>query len=125
MTTSEMAARLVELLRSGDYPGAQAELYADDAKSIEPSWSPDAVQQGREALAGKLQYWVDTFETRGNKISEPLIAGNFFSLAMHVEVTDKKSGTPISMCEIAVFEVKDGKIVAEQFFFDQPPGAPA
>lgn len=123
MTPPEIAARLVELLRSGDYPGAQAELYADDAKSIEPSWSPDAVQQGREALAGKLQHWVDTFETRGNKISEPLIAGNFFSLAMHVEVTDKKSGTPISMCEIAVFEVKDGKIVTEQFFFDQPPEA--
>ena len=64
---------------------------------------------------------MDTFETRGNKISEPLIAGNFFSLAMHVEVTDKKSSTPISMCEIAVFEVKDDKIVAEQSFFDQPP----
>lgn len=125
MTTAEIAARLVELLRSGDYPGAQAELYANEATSIEPSWAPDAVQQGREALAGKLQQWVDTFETHENKISEPLIAGNFFSLAMHVEVTDKKSGHRISMCEIAVFEVKAGKIVTEQFFFDQPPGAPA
>jgi hypothetical protein len=64
------------------------------------------LQQGREALAGKLQHWIDTFETHGNEISEPLIAGNFFSLAMHVEVTN-------------------GKIVAEQFFSDQPPGAPA
>ena len=38
---------------------------------------------------------------------------------MHVDVTDKKSGSRFPMCEIAVFEVKDGKIVTEQFFFDQ------
>lgn len=122
MTTSEIATRLVEMLRSGDYPGAQAELYADDAKSIEPAWAPDAVQQGRESLAGKLQQWGETFETHSNEISDPIVAGNFFSVAMHVDVTHKRSGNRFPMCEIAVFEVKDGKIVTEQFFFDQPAG---
>ncbi|MBT5901565.1 MAG: nuclear transport factor 2 family protein [Opitutaceae bacterium] len=123
MTTAEISKRLVEMLRAGDYPGAQAELYADNAKSIEPAWAPDAVQQGREALAGKLQLWGDTFETHSNEISDPIVAGNFFSLTMQVDVTDKKSGNRFPMCEIAVFEVKDGKIVTEQFFFDQPAGS--
>ncbi len=123
MTTSEIATRLVEMLRSGDYPGAQAELYSDDAKSIEPSWAPDPVQQGREALQGKLNDWIETFETHSNEIGDPIVAGSFFSLAMSVEVTEKKSGARISMCEIAVFEVKAGKIVTEQFFFSPPPSA--
>jgi ketosteroid isomerase-like protein len=123
MTTSEVATRLVELCRTGDYPGAQAELYADDARSIEPAWCPDNVQQGREALQGKLQQWMDTFETHSNEIGDPIVAGSFFSVAMSVDVTEKQSGNRMSMCEIAVYEVKDGKIVSEQFFFDPPPGA--
>lgn len=123
MTTTEIAARLVQLCRAGDYPGAQSELYADDAKSIEPAWSPDPIQQGREALNKKLNYWIETFETHSNEIGDPIVAGSFFSLTMKVEVTEKKSGQRISMSEIAVFEVKDDKIVSEQFFFDQPPSS--
>ena len=36
MTTVEIANRLAELCKSGDFEGAQKELYADDAVSIEP-----------------------------------------------------------------------------------------
>ena len=37
MTTQEVANRLVELCRIGQIDQAQAELFADDATSIEPN----------------------------------------------------------------------------------------
>ena len=123
MTTSEVAARLVELCRQGDYTTAHSELYADDAKSIEPAWSPDPVQQGRDALRAKGAYWEESFETHSCEISDPIVAGDFFSLARALDVTDRKSGARFPMSEIAVYEIKDGKVVTEQFFYSQPPGA--
>ena len=36
MTIKEIADRLVQLCRKGDFETAQAELFADDAASIEP-----------------------------------------------------------------------------------------
>jgi hypothetical protein len=119
MTTPEVAARLVELCRQSDYHTAHAELYADDAKSVEPDFAPKPVSQGREALKAKGEFWESSFDEHGSKISDPVIAGDFFSISVEVDVTDKKSGARFTMQEIAVYQVKDGKIVLEQFFY--PP----
>src|ERR1700759_1509724 len=40
MTTEQIAARLVELCRKGEYEQAQKELYADDAESVEAPGAP-------------------------------------------------------------------------------------
>ena len=46
----------------------------------------------------------------------PVIAGNHFAVAAVIDATMK--GAPRSaMTEIAVYEVKDGKIVKEQFIY--------
>ena len=41
MTTKEIADRLVELCRKGDFEAAQSELFANDVVSIEPHSTPD------------------------------------------------------------------------------------
>ncbi len=46
----------------------------------------------------------------------PIVAGNFFTCTMGMDITLK--GQPrMKMDEVAVYEVKEGKIVLEQFFF--------
>jgi hypothetical protein len=50
-------------------------------------------------------------------VSDPLIAGDFFTVAMSFDVTFKKSGRT-QMEEIALYEVKDGKIVMDHFFYN-------
>jgi hypothetical protein len=55
-------------------------------------------------------------EMHGGYCTPPVIGGNFFSFGMGLDVTMKDGGRT-SMDEIAVYEVKDGKIVKEQFFF--------
>jgi ketosteroid isomerase-like protein len=55
-------------------------------------------------------------QVHGGYSSAPVVGGNHFSVAMGMDVTMKGAGR-VKMDEIAVYEVKDGKIVKEQFFY--------
>ena len=55
-------------------------------------------------------------ESHGGYLTKPLVAGTHFAVGMAIDVTMKGSGR-MKMDEIAVYEVKDGKIVKEQFLF--------
>jgi hypothetical protein len=121
MTTSLIAARLVDLCRRGEYLSAQAELYADDAVSVEPPGTPQPFAQGKAALAAKTRFFAEMFETRRGFISHPIIADRFFACTMSVDVVDRKSGTNFTVEEVAVFEVRGDKIVREQFFYSPRP----
>ena len=55
-------------------------------------------------------------EVHSNFCSEPVVGGAYFSVSMGRELTFK--GRPrVKLDEVAVFQVKDGKIVSEQFFY--------
>src|SRR4030095_14669076 len=116
MTTKEIANRLVELCRKGDFEKAQAELFADDAVSIEPQSTPDFAKEtkGKKAIKEKGEKWNAMGEKyHGITVSEPLIAPNSCACTMNMDVTRKKKGH-VDMSELCVYEVKDGKIKAEE-----------
>ncbi|WP_426701675.1 SnoaL-like domain-containing protein [Rhodanobacter sp. Col0626] len=121
MHTEAIAKRLVELCREGRYEDAQRELYADDAVSIEPEGLPPGTlgnAQGLAAIYEKGRQFSAMVETvHGGSVSEPVIAGNWFSIASAMDVTMKGRGR-MNMSEICVYRVRDGKIVREQFFYD-------
>lgn len=119
MDIAQVASRLVELCRRGEYETAQEELYADDSVSIEPEGMPENRIRGRAALVEKNKKFRAAFAVHGGSASDPVIADPFFSCAMSADVTDKKSGARFTISEICVFEVRGGKIVREQFFY--PP----
>lgn len=118
MTTQEIANRLVELCKKGDFEAAQNELFAEDAVSIEPHDTPGFAKEtkGLKAMKEKTEKWNAMVEKVSDlKFSEPLIAGNAFACTMHMHVTMKEHGD-MDMAELCVYEVKDGKIISEQFF---------
>ena len=121
MTTNQVANRLVSLCRAGQYEKAQHELYASDAASIEMpamAGSPIGNVQGLAAILEKGKRWADNIvEIHGGAVSEPLVAGNWFTIAMSIDATYKDMGR-VPMQEICVYRVRDGKIVHEQFFYD-------
>jgi len=51
----------------------------------------------------------------GVKTSEPLVTGNAIAIALTMDVTMKGRGR-VKLEELCAYEVKDGKIVSEQFF---------
>ena len=121
MDIQQVADRLVELCREGKYEDAQTELYADDAVSIERAGAtgggPTQVD-GLDAIREKGRKWAeDIVEIHGGSVSEPVVAGNWFSVAMGIDATYKSMGR-LDMQEVCVYRVRDGKIVHEQFFYD-------
>ena len=118
MTTEQIANRLVELCRTGAYETVHNELYSKDVESIEPETAQEPRHiKGIEAIKEKgKQFQGMVEEVHGGYVSNPVIAGNRFSVAMGMDVTMKGMGR-LKMDEIAVYEVKDGKVVKEQFFY--------
>ena len=117
MTTVEIANRLAELCQKGDFEGAQKELFAEDAVSIEPHGTPDFEKEtkGLDAILEKGKKWAGMVEEyHDTKVSEPLVGGDSFAVTMTMGVTMKGHGR-MDMTELCIYHVKDGKIVSEQF----------
>jgi hypothetical protein len=118
MTTQDVANRFNELAQVGQWDQIQNELFAGDAVSIEPEHSPGLRSaQGIDAIRQKGQQFAEMVEEmHGGYTGQPQVAGNHFAVAMGMDCTMKGQGR-MKMDEIAVYEVKDGKIVKEQFFY--------
>jgi ketosteroid isomerase-like protein len=120
MSTDTVAHRLVELCRAGEFAKALDELYAEDAVSIEM----DGMQSGSlgnakglDAIRQKGKAFDATLErVHSVTVGEPSVAGRFFSVSMGFDAT-YKDGSRRDMNEICVYEVRDDKIVREQFFY--------
>ncbi len=118
MTTQEVADKLVAYMRVGQMHEALTELYADDIVCIEPEGGMAAhITQGKEAVAEKGKQFAAMIEERfGGSCSDPVVGGRHFSISMSLDATMKGMGRQL-LDEICVYEVKDGKIVFEQFFY--------
>lgn len=117
MNTNQIAQRLVALCREGKWEAAQKELFADNAVSIEQEPSPafEKETKGLQAIVEKGKKFDAMIEKLHSlSVSEPIVAGDAFACTMSMDVTMK--GQPrMQMSEICVYDVKDGKIVSEQF----------
>ena len=117
MTTQQVANRLVELCRQGDIPKAMQELYAEEIVSVEPEHSPSKSAKGKKNVLEKGKLFASMIEARhGGSFSDPVVGGRFFSTSMMLDATFKGKGR-MTLEEICTYEVKDGKIVWEQFYF--------
>ena len=121
MSTEAVAHRLVAMCRHGQFAEAQHELYAKDAVSIEPeasSQGPLGNAKGLDAILEKgKRFEANVVQVHGIEVTDPLIAGNWFSVVMTMDVTMKEHGR-ITMSEVCVYHVKNDKVVLEQFFYD-------
>jgi ketosteroid isomerase-like protein len=121
MKTQQIADRLVELCRAGEYERCYDELYADEAESIEmPAMaaSPIGNARGLAAIKAKGKAWSDGVDTvHDANVGAPQVAGNWFCVPMSLDATFK-DGRRVQMEELCVYQVKNGRIVREQFFYD-------
>lgn len=115
MTTQEIAQRMVELNRSHDYETIYTELYSPEAVSIE-NWGEEPERYiGIKAITAKAAGWAASVEEiHETRCSEPLVADSSFAITFFMDITYKERGRQ-SMTELAVYTVKDGKVVQEEF----------
>jgi hypothetical protein len=118
LSVQEIASRLVELAGSGQFETAQNELFAPDAISIELPDTDGNISEanGLDAIGKKREQFQAAVESvQGLKVSSPIIQGNAFAFEFELDFT-LKTGGPQRLAEICLYQVKDGKVVREQFF---------
>ncbi|MFK7772264.1 MAG: SnoaL-like domain-containing protein [Saprospiraceae bacterium] len=122
MTTQEVANRLVELCRQGKYEQAVKELYSPEIVSVEPEGMPNRIVKGLDGVAEKGAKFEAMLEKINSSfISDPIVAENFFSCTMLMNVQFKGAPVATDMDEVCVYMVNNGKIVKEEFFYTPQP----
>ena|SRR4026208_1083673 len=118
LTTNEVAARFNELAKQEKWFEIQDELFADDVKSIDPPDSPYfGYAEGKSNVRKKGEEWVKRIEAAHKRYTtEPVVGGNHFAVGREVDITVNGIGR-IQINQVMLYEVKDGKIILEQFFY--------
>lgn len=121
MTTQELATRYREMMNERKFLEIQDTYYAADIVCQEmekaSAMGLAVITHGLEAVKAKGIARRATIETTHSyNCSEPLVAGEFFSVVLKQDVTFK--GRPrMNVEEIGIFHVQNGKVVKEQFFY--------
>lgn len=118
LTTHEVAARFHELAQQEKWFEIQDELFADNVRSIDPENSPYfGYAEGKAPVRKKGEDFVKRIQAvHSASTSAPLVTGNHFAVAREMDITVQPYGR-IQLNEIMLYEVKDGQIVLEQFFY--------
>jgi hypothetical protein len=118
MTAKEIANLLLDMCRQGKLEEAKEELFAPDIISIEPvAGILPKETRGMDAIRKKARLFISKVEDfYGHTISDPLIAGDYFSVSWDTDIQMKGEEWKTSS-ELCVYKTKNGKIVSEQFFY--------
>ena len=121
MSTAEVAKKLVSLCQQGKFNEAMEATYANNIVSVEGF---DMNGMGRETrgldgVRKKAQWWEQNHTIHSCKVSGPFCSEEKFAAIFDLDVTNKPSGKRIQMSEVAIYTVEAGKIVHEEFLYEQ------
>lgn len=115
-----IAKTLVEKCRQQQFEAVVREFYAQNIVSIESMEMPDSPKEihGLDAVLKKSRNWVENTEVHSMDVSDPMVAGSYFAVKFKLDMTCKVTNQRMNMEEIGLYQVENGKIVREQFFYD-------
>ena len=121
MTTQQVADRYCELASQNKWPEILEQLCSENLVNKEPDHvvarGIQPLTKGLEAIKAKgiaNRTMIEAIHSQ--HCSAPLVAGNFFTVILSRDITFK--GKPrMQLEELAIFEVRDGLIITEQFFY--------
>ena len=121
MTIREVADQLVAHCRAHETMQAIDSLYSADIVSVEATPTPDGTKEmkGIDAVKGKAQWWQGAHEVHNAGVEGPLVSGNRFCVRFVYDITFKQTSRRYTLDELAIYTVKDGKIVREEFFYGE------
>ena len=116
MNTQEIAHDLVALCQQGKFDQAGEKYWADDVLSVE-AMGEEAESRGKQAARAKGEWWANNHEVHGVKVEGPYVNGEEFTVRFVMDMTVKSNGQRMTMDEIALYQLRDGKIAEERFFY--------
>ena len=119
LSIGEVAADFTALWLAGDFSAAGERYWAEDVISIEPDALRDGADnecRGIDAVRRKNLHWCSTHGIEDLSLDGPFVTGDQFALFADMLIAHAGRRRPHS--EIAVFSVRDGKIVEERYFYE-------
>jgi len=119
-TTAAVADELVSFCRTGKNMDAINSLYSPDIVSIESMGNETMPreQKGLDAIRAKNQWWGENNTVHSATVDGPFVGNDDkFAVYYNYDVTFNPTGKRNNMEEMALYTVKDGKVVREQFFY--------
>jgi ketosteroid isomerase-like protein len=120
MDIREIGNRLVTLCNANQAETAVRELYGPDIVSIEAQGSDEmpARMVGLDAIQQKNEWWFANHEVHGMHAAGPFVGHRDDQFAVHFEIdVTPKGGSRFQMTEVALYTVRDGRIVQEEFLY--------
>jgi ketosteroid isomerase-like protein len=119
-STATVAQELVALCRQGRNLDAVNQLYSPRIVSIESSGTPEmpAEMSGIEAIREKHEWWDANNEVHSAEVNGPFVGEDQFAVQFTWDATFKPTGQRSTMSEMALYTVRDGKIVREEFYYN-------
>jgi hypothetical protein len=114
-TITEIAQRLVVLLKQQQFVQAYQELFNENAESIDPIYHDQPTLKSLTQLIEREKTFLSRTDIHSINVSEPLLAGNYFtiSLSMIFSIAGQEQKKIEELC---VYKVEAGKIISQQFF---------
>ena len=116
MDTKIIADAFTALCVNGEFIKAGQIYWSDDIVSCEAMPGDMAELKGRAAVEAKGVWWHMNHDVHSVKVEGPYVHGHQFLLRFTMEVTPK-GGARMTMDEMGLYSVLEGKIVEERFFF--------
>lgn len=125
MTLHQIAGALVAHCRAGTEAEALDSLYAPDAVSVEMAEIPGLAREtrGLDGIRAKHAWWAANFTVHASAVEGPFLhQPDRFAVIFDVDATHRESGRREAMREVALYTLREGRIIREEFF-GIPPGA--
>jgi hypothetical protein len=118
-STAAIAEELVSFCKAGNFTDAINAHYSPDIVSVESMGNETMPREmkGIDAIRGKNKWWAENHEVHSSVVDGPFVGDDKFAVYYNFDITFKPTGKRNAMEEMALYEVKDGKIVHEQFFY--------
>jgi hypothetical protein len=118
-TPLEIAKDFAALIRAGKSDEVERKWLAPGIESVEGvgasmAWS------GKKSVLAKYRGWEADHEIHSMTLDGPWVGATGFALRFALDSTQLSTGQRMQMEEIAVYTVRNGKVVREEFHFALP-----
>jgi hypothetical protein len=118
-STLEIGKKFVALCREGKDATIHEEMFSKDAMSVEAGAPPgmDRTAKGIEGIRAKSKWWGENHTVHKAEVFGPYPHDDRFAVRFLYDITHKPSGKRMTMDEVGLFTVSNGKISKEEFFY--------
>jgi len=112
----EVGTELVRMFNAGQFAEIEAKYWAPKVRSIE-GHGVALAWDGRKAVRAKNDEWMSTHRIHGASAEGPFVGATGFAVKYRMDVEDTAAGQRMTMNEVGVYTIKNGKIVQEEFMY--------